>query len=240
MKIIHTAAVIVRNGNEVLVTKRGHDGQLDSWEFPTNRVEPGETGKQVCLRETDRNLHIHVDKLEPLCTVQHNYGDSLLYMECFTCVLEDGELRDSEHESFRWLDADELQTVEWLPANAKVAGIVEGVLKGNGSPIGTETMDAILDVTDALLDSATNQFEPNSGIYRINDFGEYVSEKDWERIWSTCPRWWRDAWMLADNGQFRADDVAHMSVEEIERAVNDPEFYPEYAFYTEAGEDGRP
>lgn len=30
--------------------------------------------------------------------------------------------------------------------------------------------------------------------------------------------------MLADNGQYRAEDVTLMSVEEVERAVSDPEF----------------
>ena len=44
--------------------------------------------------------------------------------------------------------------------------------------------------------------------------------------------------MLADNGQHTSDEVSRMSVKEIEAAYDDPAFEPEYAFYTEAGEEG--
>lgn len=60
--------------------------------------------------------------------------------------------------------------------------------------------------------------------------GEYVSEEDWERVWAVRPSWWPKAWMLADNGQF--------SDEQIEALFDSPAFEPEYAYYTDAGEDG--
>ena len=78
------------------------------------------------------------------------------------------------------------------------------------------------------------------GVYRINDMGEYIAEEDWENVWADRPSWWPKAWMLADNGQFTSDEVSHMSVEGIEAAYADPAFEPEYAFYTEADEEGLP
>lgn len=98
----------------------------------------------------------------------------------------------------------------------------------------------ILDVTDELRAHIKTVFEPNKGIYRLNDFGEYVSADDWERVWAQHPAWWEKAWMLVDNGRYDVFDVAEMTVEEIEHAYADPAFVPEYAFYTEAGEDGLP
>ncbi|MDM8271844.1 hypothetical protein [Thermophilibacter provencensis] len=105
-------------------------------------------------------------------------------------------------------------------------------------PIGKRAMDAILDVTDELRACVRDEFEPYEGVYRINDFGECVSEEDWLNVWAAYPSWWPHAWILADNGQFTSDEVSRMSVEEIEAAYGDPAFEPEYAFYTEAGEDG--
>lgn len=106
--------------------------------------------------------------------------------------------------------------------------------------IGKEVMDAVLAVTDELMSCAREGFGPNEDVYRIDDRGDCVSEEDWANVWANHPAWWQDAWMLADNGQFTSDEVARMSVHEIERAVASPDFYPEYAFYTETDEAGEP
>ena len=105
-------------------------------------------------------------------------------------------------------------------------------------PIGRDLMDAVLAVTDELMSCVREDFEPNEGVCRINDCGGYVSEEDWETVWANHPDWWQDAWLLADNGQYSADDVSRMTVHEIERAVASPDFYPEYAYYTETDEEG--
>lgn len=106
--------------------------------------------------------------------------------------------------------------------------------------IGTAVMQQILAVTDELRSCVRDQFEPYEGVYRINDMGEYVSEEDWLNVWAGYPSWWPHAWILADNGQFTSDEVSRMGVEEIEAAYADPAFEPEYAYYTETDEEGRP
>ena len=54
-------------------------------------------------------------------------------------------------------------------------------------PIGRDLMDAILAVTDELMSCVREDFEPNEGVYRINDCGGYVSEEDWETVWANHP-----------------------------------------------------
>lgn len=107
-----------------------------------------------------------------------------------------------------------------------------------GNAIGSEAMGRVLDVTDELRACVRDEFEPYEGVYRINDFGEYVAEEDWENVWADCPGWWPKAWLLADNGQFTAEQVSRLSVEQIEALFESPAFEPEFAYYTDAGEDG--
>lgn len=107
-----------------------------------------------------------------------------------------------------------------------------------GEPIGKRAMDQILDVTVELKARIRPSFEPYEGVYRLNDFAEYVSEGDWDEVWSRYPGWWPHAWMLADNGQFTSEQISCISVEEIEQLFDSPAFEPEYAYYTDAGEDG--
>ena len=106
------------------------------------------------------------------------------------------------------------------------------------TPIGRDTMDAILGVTIELKARIRPSFEPYEGVYRLSDFAEYVSEADWDEIWSRYPDWWHKAWMLADNGQFTAEQISRLTPEQVEQLFESPAFEPEYAFYTDAGEDG--
>ena len=38
-------------------------------------------------------------------------------MGCFACRIRSGSLTLKEHESARWLMAEEMDTVDWLPAD---------------------------------------------------------------------------------------------------------------------------
>lgn len=104
--------------------------------------------------------------------------------------------------------------------------------------IGTAVMQRILDVTDELWACVRPSFAPLAGVYRIDDFGAYVAVEDWLNVWAGYPAWWPHAWLLADNGQFTAEQVSRLSIEQIEALFESPAFEPEFAYYTDAGEDG--
>ena len=101
--------------------------------------------------------------------------------------------------------------------------------------IGTDTMNAINKAAQELNGYGQEKFEPYEGVYRIND-GDYVSEKNWKKVWNQYPSWWSDAWMLAGNGTYSETDVTDMSIREINEAMEDADF--EVVFYTEADENG--
>ena len=128
MKTIHVAAAIIKDGKNILAAQRGYGEFKDGWEFPGGKLEPGETGAEACIREIQEELHVTVSGLEQLCCVEHDYDTFCLVMDCFTCVIADGVINDSEHENLRWLDADHLWDVDWLPADIKVVKELERTL----------------------------------------------------------------------------------------------------------------
>lgn len=101
-------------------------------------------------------------------------------------------------------------------------------------PIGQAVLDAIDAAADELDSRVQEEFPSGTGVFRIDEDGDYVSERDWKEIWALHPGWWEEAWVLADNGMYSAREVAGMTVGEIAKAYSDPEFCPEIAFYTEA------
>ena len=55
-----------------------------------------------------------------LCTTNYDYPSFHLTMHCYLCSIETGEIELREHMSARWLTAETLDSVEWLPADKEV------------------------------------------------------------------------------------------------------------------------
>lgn len=120
MKQIHVvAAVIVRN-ETVFATQRGYGEFKDWWEFPGGKIETGETEEDALKREIREELATEISVGEKLGTVEYDYPTFHLTMECFLCSVVFGKLTLLEHENAKWLNASELQSVKWLPADKEI------------------------------------------------------------------------------------------------------------------------
>lgn len=116
----HVAAAIIYDGERerVLSCQRGYGDMKDGWEFPGGKVEDGETGEQACRREIEEELGCHLGTMWYLDTVEYDYPDFHLSMDCYVATLAPGERPHLlEHEGARWLSQGELFDVEWLPAD---------------------------------------------------------------------------------------------------------------------------
>ena len=127
MKTIEVvAAVIIRDG-EIFATQRGYGDWKGWWEFPGGKIEAGETPQQALVREIREELDAKIIVGEYLVTVEHDYPDFHLSMQCFWAELtEDAHLELLEHEAAKWLSVDELDSVDWLPADITVVKAIKG------------------------------------------------------------------------------------------------------------------
>ena len=130
MKTIKVVAAIIRDGDRIFATQRGYGEYKDGWEFPGGKVEPGETPQEALVREIKEELDADIVVGELLTTVEYDYPKFHLSMDCFWATLAEGsELKLLEHEAAKWLELDNLDVVDWLPADVKVIiAIREGVI----------------------------------------------------------------------------------------------------------------
>lgn len=126
MKTIKVVAAIIRDGDRIFATQRGYGEYKDGWEFPGGKVESGETSQEALVREIKEELDADIIVGDLLTTVEYDYPTFHLSMDCFWATLIEGsKMKLLEHEAAKWLSLDELDEVEWLPADVKVVEAIK-------------------------------------------------------------------------------------------------------------------
>ena len=124
MKTVKVVAAIIIHDNKIFATQRGYGEFKDGWEFPGGKIEPGETPQEALAREIKEELDIEIEVKDFLETVEYDYPEFHLSMDCFFCIIRSGELVLIEHEAAKWMTVETLDSVDWLPADK---GLVEGI-----------------------------------------------------------------------------------------------------------------
>ena len=117
MKTVRVVAAVIRDGDRIFATQRGYGDYKDGWEFPGGKIEPGETSQEALVRELKEELDITTIVGELIDTIEYDYPEFHLSMDCFWCTIAEGEPVLKEHEAARWLTKEKLDSVDWLPAD---------------------------------------------------------------------------------------------------------------------------
>jgi len=117
MKTIRVVAAIIIEKEKVFATQRGYGEFKDGWEFPGGKIELGETPEAAIVREIKEELDTEIEVVKLLDTVEYDYPQFHLSMDCFICKIKSGDLVLKEHEAAKWLTKENLDSVDWLPAD---------------------------------------------------------------------------------------------------------------------------
>lgn len=117
MKEIKVVAAIIQKENKILATKRGHGEFINMWEFPGGKIESGETKEQALVREIKEELNIEINVDKFAIDIEYQYPNFYLFMSCFMCSIKEGSIELLEHNDGKWITKEELNTLNWLPAD---------------------------------------------------------------------------------------------------------------------------
>lgn len=120
MRTINVVAGIIHRKGEYLATQRGYGEFEGMWEFPGGKMENGESPQDALKREIQEELGVDIEVEEYLCTTEYDYPTFHLTLQCYLCKPPTQEIELREHKSARWLTAETLNEVEWLPADKEI------------------------------------------------------------------------------------------------------------------------
>lgn len=126
--VVVVGAALVDHGR-VLAARRCYPVELaGGWEFPGGKVEAGEDPAAALEREIGEELGCSVrvtDWLDGEVEIGPRH-----VLRVARCVLVAGEPVPLEHDAVRWLAADQLDSVAWLPADVPFLAALRVQLHG--------------------------------------------------------------------------------------------------------------
>lgn len=131
MKTVEVVAAVIKHEDKIFATQRGYGDLAGGWEFPGGKVEAGEMPQEALVREIHEELEATISVGEFICQVEYDYPAFHLSMKCYLCSVVEGHLTLLEHSDAKWLEADALDSVDWLPADVAVVDAIkaQGILE---------------------------------------------------------------------------------------------------------------
>lgn len=126
-KRIDVVGAVLTRGHTILAARRSSTMSLPGmWEFPGGKIEPNESPERALLRELEEELLCTAEIGEHVETTEHEYDFGIVILTTYYCSLIGVEPRLTEHSEIRWVQASELDQLDWAPADIPA---VERVMK---------------------------------------------------------------------------------------------------------------
>jgi len=115
------AGILCDSSGRVLIAERLGGGPFHGmWEFPGGKIGPDETAPEALSRELAEELGIEVTVCARFMNLRHEYDDRTVTIEFFIVSAWNSEPVGREGQALRWVEREQLDAVDLLPADEPV------------------------------------------------------------------------------------------------------------------------
>ncbi len=120
---------LIKKGDKVLVGQRPEGHSLaGQWEFPGGKIELNEKPPAALKRELEEELGIEAEIGELKLTSTHSYGDVAILLVFYEVLYWKGEPKTVHHTQIKWIDPEDLRTMDIPDANREILDDLLAVL----------------------------------------------------------------------------------------------------------------
>ncbi|WP_104135468.1 (deoxy)nucleoside triphosphate pyrophosphohydrolase [Cryobacterium sp. Y62] len=117
-KRINVVGAVLTRGQTILAARRSSTMSLpDMWEFPGGKIEANKSPEQALLCELEEELLCAAEIGARIETTEHEYDFGIVILTTYYCSLTGEEPRLTEHSEIRWVQAADLDQLDWAPAD---------------------------------------------------------------------------------------------------------------------------
>ena len=126
--MIEVVAAIIKIENKYLCCQRKKNKLTylsEKYEFPGGKIENNETKEEALKREIKEELGLIINIEKFFKTITYSYPDFDLKMHCYICTLEEFDIKLNDHISYKLLESEKLNTLDWVPADIEIVNLLE-------------------------------------------------------------------------------------------------------------------
>ncbi|MBQ7976408.1 MAG: (deoxy)nucleoside triphosphate pyrophosphohydrolase [Clostridia bacterium] len=125
--MIKVVAAVIEKDGRYLLCKRGPGGNCAFlWEFPGGKIEEGEAPNEALIREIREELCIEILPSTVFCEYPYSYPDKDIYFYFIRAQIISGEINPLFHSEIRWLLPEELDSLDYCPADLSTVEKLKG------------------------------------------------------------------------------------------------------------------
>jgi 8-oxo-dGTP diphosphatase len=118
---VDVVAAIIRNRNDVLITKRPDSVHLGGfWEFPGGKVEESELLEAALKREIREELGIEIRVHDEFRIIDHDYPSKSVRLHFYNCTIQKGEPQPIGVAELQWVKMQDLGNYRFPPADTEL------------------------------------------------------------------------------------------------------------------------
>ncbi|WP_414042600.1 (deoxy)nucleoside triphosphate pyrophosphohydrolase [Macrococcus sp. EM39E] len=126
-KYIKVVGAVIQKDGKILCAQRNENTSLPLlWEFPGGKIEENELPEDALKRELIEEMQCEIDVGEKVVTTVHEYDFAIIELTTFYAVMKNDHIELEEHADMKWLSPNDLNTIEWAPADIEA---VEKIMK---------------------------------------------------------------------------------------------------------------
>lgn len=119
-------AVIEDDDQNILCAQRPTGKNLAlKWEFPGGKIELGETPDEALKRELIEEMSLTISIGEKITTTTYEYDFGIVELTTYYSKILAGEIQLLEHVQMKWVNPEEIEKLDWAPADIPAIEIIK-------------------------------------------------------------------------------------------------------------------